>query len=87
VGDLRLPDGRRINEVRKGRAALLAIGNAKTGGREAIHIPALPKRWHVKTPAALVIRPDGCVASVIERPTPEKIEAAWAKAFPAAAKG
>jgi len=81
VGDLRLPDGRRINEVRKGKAALLAIGNADVGEHEAIHIPALPKRWHVKSPAALVIRPDGCVASVIEKPTPEKITSAWAKAF------
>ena len=87
VGDLRLPDGRRINEVRKGKAALLAIGSAKTGDREAIRIPALPKRWHVKVPAALVIRPDGCVASVVEKPTPEKIEAAWARAFPADARG
>ncbi len=81
VGDLLLPNGQRINEVRRGKAALLAIGNAKVGERKAIHIPALPKRWHVKLPAVLVIRPDGCVAAVIEKPTPEKIEVAWAKAF------
>lgn len=82
VGDLRLPDGTRVNQVRKGRAAILAIGNADIGERDAIRIPAVPKRWHIKTPAALVIRPDGCVAAVVERPTPERIDAAWSAAFP-----
>ena len=84
VGDLRLPDGTRVNEARKGGAAVLAVGKADVGDRETIRIPAIPKRWHIKTPAALIIRPDGCVASVVEKPTPEKIEAAWAAAFPIA---
>jgi hypothetical protein len=35
----------------------------------------------VKPPVVLIVRPDGCVAAVIERPSPERIEAAWQRAF------
>ncbi len=82
IGDLRLADGSRINETRQGQATLIAAGKADTGDRAALQIAALPKRWHIKLPAVLILRPDGVVAAVIEKPTEEKISAAWSAAFP-----
>jgi len=44
-------------------------------------VPEPPKRWHIKTPVVLIVRPDGCVAAVVEKPTAERIETAWNTAF------
>ncbi len=80
IDDLRLGDGMRINEKRKGEAALVVVGDFKL---DAAHIALknAPKRWHVKPPVVLIVRPDGCVASVVEKPTLERIEIAWGNAF------
>lgn len=81
VSDLLLPDGQRINAARAGKAAIVLAGDADVGTRDVLHIPNAPKRWHVKPPVALIVRPDGCVAEVIEKPTPERVTAAWNHAF------
>jgi 2-polyprenyl-6-methoxyphenol hydroxylase-like FAD-dependent oxidoreductase len=80
IDDLRLADGSRINAQREGQAILLVAGDFALD-LPHVRIPAPPKRWHVKPPVVLVVRPDGCVAAVIERPTRERIEAAWQRAF------
>jgi hypothetical protein len=81
IDDLRLSDGKRLNEERAGRAALVAVGDAKVDGMRAIAVPLAPKRWCIKPPAILIVRPDGVVAQVIEKPTQAKVEAAWQIAF------
>lgn len=81
VSDVLLPDGRRLNRVRAGNAIVVAIGDADVGTREAVRISVPLKRWHVKPPVALIVRPDGVVAEVVERPTPERVSAAWNRAF------
>lgn len=81
VSDLLLPDGRRIGHVRAGKAAIVTVGDADVGTRDAIRIAVAPKRWHVKPPVALIVRPDGCVAEVVEKPTPERVTTAWHRAF------
>jgi 2-polyprenyl-6-methoxyphenol hydroxylase-like FAD-dependent oxidoreductase len=80
IEDLRTRDGMRINAKRRGWAALVVAGDYDPGIPH-IAIPVPPKRWHVKNPIALIVRPDGCIASVIEKPTHARIEAAWQKAF------
>ncbi len=83
IDDLVLPSGSRINHERKGEAALLVVGEAPTGdaGAPVIRIDKAPKHWHIKGSAALVMRPDGCVAAVVEKPTQERVCAAWRRAF------
>ena len=81
VSDLLLPDGRRISHIRAGKAAIVAVGEADVGTHDVIRIATPPKRWHVKPPVVLIVRPDGCVAEVVEKPTPERITAAWNRAF------
>jgi hypothetical protein len=80
IDDLRLADGSRINAHREGQAILIVAGDFAL---DLPHVRILtpPKRWHVKPPVVLIVRPDGCVAAVIERPTRERIEAAWQRAF------
>ena len=80
IDDLVLADGSRLNQHRHGDAALVVAGEFATG-LPHIRVESPPKRWHVRLPVVLVVRPDGCVAAVIEKPTPERIEAAWQRAF------
>jgi 2-polyprenyl-6-methoxyphenol hydroxylase-like FAD-dependent oxidoreductase len=80
IDDVVLPGGTRLSEHLRGEAALVIAGDfACTIPHVAI--PEPPKRWHLKGPVAMIVRPDGCVARVVERPTRERIEAAWEKAF------
>ncbi len=83
IDDLVLSNGSRINHEREGEAALLIVGDAPAleVGARVIHLDRAPKHWHIKGSAALVVRPDGCVACVVERPTQERISAAWRRAF------
>ena len=86
VDDLVLADGMRINQRRGGKAALLAVGSLATTAlpptdARVLQIDAVPSHWHVKPPTVLVIRPDGCVASVVEKPTKDRVEKAWQRAF------
>ena len=81
IPDLLLPDGERINRLRNGNPAVVLAGDADMEGLPVIRIPAAPKRWHVKLPVALIVRPDGCVAAVVEKPTRANIETAWNRAF------
>lgn len=85
IPDLILANGQRINAMRKGKAALLLVGKACSQSWiddfAAICITNPPKRWLIKKGAAIIVRPDGCVAAVIEKPTPELIRAGWARAF------
>jgi 2-polyprenyl-6-methoxyphenol hydroxylase-like FAD-dependent oxidoreductase len=80
IDDLRLADGRRLNAIRGGGAAFVIVG---TLGFDlaGIRVPIAPRRWHVKASAVLVVRPDGCVAAVVEKPTRERVEQAWQAAF------
>jgi 2-polyprenyl-6-methoxyphenol hydroxylase-like FAD-dependent oxidoreductase len=80
IDDLILPDGTRISTKRNGGAALIVAGEYHLAIPH-IPVPVPPKRWHVKGPLVLIVRPDGCVASVVEKPTRARIEAAWRKAF------
>lgn len=80
IDDLRLPDGKRINETRGGEALLIVVGDFETDLTHVV-VPIPPKRWHVKPPVVLVVRPDGCVAAVVEKPTRERIARAWEMAF------
>jgi 2-polyprenyl-6-methoxyphenol hydroxylase-like FAD-dependent oxidoreductase len=80
IDDLRLPDGTRINQRRAGDAAIVVTGDFALD-LPHVHVPVPPARWHVKPPVALIVRPDGCVAAVVEKPTRERIESAWQKAF------
>ena len=81
IDDLVLADGARINRVRNGNAAIVLVGDIAIADMAAIQIAKPPKRWHVKPPIALIVRPDGCVASVVTKPTRERITKAWNKAF------
>ncbi|HUY10922.1 MAG TPA: FAD-dependent monooxygenase [Candidatus Dormibacteraeota bacterium] len=81
IGDVRLDDGRRINAARGGRAALLCCGGASLDGLDTLVLTVPPKRWLLKYPSAIVIRPDGFVAAVIEKPTLERVERKWKRAF------
>ncbi|MGH7738407.1 MAG: FAD-dependent monooxygenase [Candidatus Tyrphobacter sp.] len=83
IDDLVLEDGSRISEKRAGEAALLVVGNAPKPQFEAtvIALPSPPRHWHLHGDAALVIRPDGIVASVVEKPEPARIESAWRRSF------
>ncbi len=80
IDDLLLANGSRLNEMRGGEAALVVAGEYQLD-LPHIKIAVPPKRWHVKPPVVLIVRPDGCVATVIEKPTREKIETAWNDAF------
>lgn len=81
IDDLELAGGKRINELRKGGAALVLAGEGDFPDLPMIHIETPPKRWHVKSPVVLIVRPDGCVAAVVEKLTRDRIEAAWKRAF------
>jgi 2-polyprenyl-6-methoxyphenol hydroxylase-like FAD-dependent oxidoreductase len=81
IDDLVLPNGSRINRARAGKATLIAVGKIDLEGLHALRVPVPPKRWVVKPPVVLVVRPDGIVAAVVEKPTRAKVEAAWEKAF------
>lgn len=81
IGDVALDNGRRINEQRRGRAALLCCGDVRLDGIETLALAKPPKRWLLKHPSAIVIRPDGFVAAVIEKPTRARVEAMWKRAF------
>lgn len=81
IDDLLLRDGMRINEKRHGDALLVRVGGDDDFGLHMACVAIPPKRWHVKPPVILIVRPDGCVAKVIEKPTRENIEAAWTAAF------
>jgi 2-polyprenyl-6-methoxyphenol hydroxylase-like FAD-dependent oxidoreductase len=80
IDDILLPDGTRISTKRTAWAAIVVAGEYDPGIPH-VAVPIPPKRWHVKGPLALIVRPDGCVASVVEKPTRGRIEAAWHKAF------
>ena len=91
IDDLILPGGSRINRKRAGKAAIVAVGEvdipeASASAITVIRLPLAPRHWHVKPPVALIVRPDGCVAIVVEKPTAVRISAALRKAF-AGAKG
>ena len=81
IDDLLLPDGKRLNRARNGEAVLIAAGDIQLNGFRSIGVLAPPKRWHLKRAVALIVRPDGCVASVIDAPDPERIAEAWQRAF------
>ena len=80
IDDLRLADGERINHKRRGETLLVVVGDFSLE-LPHVRVPLPPKRWHVKPPVVLIVRPDGCVAAVVEKPTLERIERAWNKAF------
>lgn len=80
IDDIRLPDGRRISEARNGGSALLLAGEMQLD-LPHLAVPVPPKRWHVKPPVVLIVRPDGCVAAVVEKPTTDRITRAWEMAF------
>jgi len=80
IDDLLLADGSRINHKRNGETLLVVVGDFKLDAPHVV-VERAPKRWHVKPPVVLIVRPDGCVAAVVEKPTLEKIERAWQKAF------
>lgn len=80
IDDLRLPDGARINQRRGGEALIVVAGDFILDIPH-VCVPVPPKRWHVKPPVVLIVRPDGCVAAVIEKPTLQRVEAAWQKAL------
>ncbi len=80
LDDLQLPDGTRLDTRRAGGTMIVVAGEFALDLPHVV-VPVPPKRWHVKLPVVLIVRPDGCVACVIEKPTQEKIERAWEKAF------
>ena len=80
IDDLRLADGTRINLRRAGEAILIVVGDLALD-LPHVRVEMPPKRWHVKPPVVLIVRPDGCVASVVEKPTLARVEAAWHRAF------
>jgi 2-polyprenyl-6-methoxyphenol hydroxylase-like FAD-dependent oxidoreductase len=81
IDDLLLRDGTRINQKRHGDAMLVRVGGDDDFGYLMACIATPPKRWHVKPPVVLIVRPDGCVAAVVEKPTRKRIETAWNVAF------
>jgi 2-polyprenyl-6-methoxyphenol hydroxylase-like FAD-dependent oxidoreductase len=80
LDDLRLPDGSRLNVQRRGEAVMLVVGDLQLD-LPHLRIETPPKRWHVKPPVVLIVRPDGCVAAVVEKPNVKRVEAAWHRAF------
>ena len=84
LDDLQLPDGTRVHAERAGRAVAVAVGDVRVEEFEAIALPRAPKRWCIKGPAVVIVRPDGVVAAVIEKPTQRKVSDAWSLAFAAA---
>ena len=80
LDDVRLPDGSRLESHRGGETMIVVVGDFEIDLPHVV-VAEPPKRWHVKPPVVLIVRPDGCVACVIEKPTREKIERAWAHAF------
>ena len=80
IDDLRLADGSRINAQRRGDAILVVAGDLALD-LPHLRVEAPPKRWHVKPPVVLIVRPDGCVAAVVEKPTRARVEGAWRQAF------
>jgi 2-polyprenyl-6-methoxyphenol hydroxylase-like FAD-dependent oxidoreductase len=80
IDDLVMSDGRRINAARAGEPILVVAGDLSLD-LPHLRIESPPKRWHVKPPIVLVVRPDGCVAAVVEKPTRDRIERAWRNAF------
>ena len=81
IDDLRLAGGARLAQLRDGGAALVAVGKGAHCEITPIVVSRPPKRWCIKRSAMLVVRPDGVVAAVVEKPTPAKIDAAWKLAF------
>jgi 2-polyprenyl-6-methoxyphenol hydroxylase-like FAD-dependent oxidoreductase len=80
IDDLTLADGTRINQQRRGEAILVVAGEFALD-LPHLQVPVPPKRWHVKPPVVIIVRPDGCVAAVVEKPTRERIAKAWETAF------
>ncbi|HTU70718.1 MAG TPA: FAD-dependent monooxygenase [Candidatus Baltobacteraceae bacterium] len=80
IDDLRLADGSRVNARRAGEPILLLAGDLQLD-LPHLRIEVPPKRWHVKPPVVLIVRPDGCVGAVVEKPTRERIERAWNRTF------
>ncbi len=80
LDDLRTPDGSRLSAQRRGEAVLIVVGELQLD-LPHLRIETPPKRWHVKPPVVLIVRPDGCVAAVVEKPTTARVEAAWRRAF------
>ncbi|MBV8489237.1 MAG: FAD-dependent monooxygenase [Candidatus Eremiobacteraeota bacterium] len=81
IDDLLLTDGRRINEIRSGRAIVVGVGSSPLVERADVRVQRAPKRWCIKRSALLIVRPDGIVAAVVEKPTLAKLSAAWKTAF------
>ncbi len=84
IDDLVLPGASRINRQRAGKAALVVIGDVdltSAVGMTVIRLPTAPGHWHVKPPVVLIVRPDGVVAAVVEKPSRNRIDAALRKAF------
>ncbi len=81
IDDLRLDSGERLSAVRRGNALIVAVGYDPFPGTAAARVSKPPKRWCVKSPAFVIVRPDGIVAAVIEKPTREKLARAWKLAF------
>jgi 2-polyprenyl-6-methoxyphenol hydroxylase-like FAD-dependent oxidoreductase len=80
LDDLRLPDGSRLNALRRGEAVMIVVGELRLD-LPHLRVETPPKRWHVKPPVVLIVRPDGCVAAVVEKPNTARVEAAWRRAF------
>ncbi len=80
IDDVRLSDGSRLNARRAGEAILVVAGDLPLD-LPHVRVAIPPKRWHVKPPVVLVVRPDGCVGAVVEKPTFVRIETAWRRAF------
>jgi 2-polyprenyl-6-methoxyphenol hydroxylase-like FAD-dependent oxidoreductase len=80
VDDLLLSNGARINAHRAGEAILIVAGELALD-LPHVRIPVPPKRWHVKPPVVVIVRPDGCVAAVVEKPDEQRIARAWEMAF------
>jgi 2-polyprenyl-6-methoxyphenol hydroxylase-like FAD-dependent oxidoreductase len=83
LDDLVLENGSRLHDARVGDAALVVVGETALPQLDVpvIRLPTSPKHWHLKESAVLVVRPDGCVAAVVEKPTPERIAVAWRRSF------
>lgn len=80
IDDLVLADGGRINEARNGETLIVVVGDFELDVPH-VNVSVAPKRWHVKPPVVLIVRPDGCVASVVDKPSRERVESAWLHAF------
>ena len=80
IDDLRLPDGSRLSLRRGGDATMIVVGDHRLE-LPHVYVETPPKRWHVKPPVVVIVRPDGCVAAVVEKPNTQRVEAAWRRAF------